>query len=129
MSIKDINGSKIDQMAIKYTNNQKLFKMNQKSYFLSENGLSGNAGVLSSTYVYNRIKLCIICNSSQMQVYIFQALLIHRANACSCFDQGCQMVYFQTKNPCLCKDWKSVEWKRLIYSTDICNILWPFGVF
>jgi hypothetical protein len=34
--------------------------------------------------------------------------------------QGCQMVYFQTKNPYLDKFWRALEWKMLV-------ILWPFG--
>jgi hypothetical protein len=27
--------------------------------------------------------------------------------------QGCQMVYFQTKNPDFCKIWMALEWKML----------------
>jgi hypothetical protein len=29
--------------------------------------------------------------------------------------QGCQMVYFQTKNPNLGKFWSALDWKVLIY--------------
>jgi hypothetical protein len=36
--------------------------------------------------------------------------------------QGCQKVYFQTKNPNMGKFWRA-----LIYFTAIWNILWPFG--
>jgi hypothetical protein len=28
--------------------------------------------------------------------------------------QGCQMVYFQTKNPNFCKFWRALDWKMLI---------------
>jgi hypothetical protein len=35
-----------------------------------------------------------------------------------CIDQGCQMVYFQTKNPNLGKFWRALESKRLTYSMD-----------
>jgi hypothetical protein len=35
--------------------------------------------------------------------------------------QGCQMVYFQTKNSNLGKYWRALEWKRLVYSM-------PFGI-
>jgi hypothetical protein len=41
--------------------------------------------------------------------------------------QGCQMVYFQTKNPNLGKFWRSLEWKMLVYFKVIWNILRPFG--
>jgi hypothetical protein len=29
--------------------------------------------------------------------------------------QGCNMVYFQTKNPNLGKFWRALEWKMLVY--------------
>jgi hypothetical protein len=41
--------------------------------------------------------------------------------------QGCQMVYFQTKNPNLGKFWRACEWKMLYFIT-IWNILRPFGI-
>jgi hypothetical protein len=41
--------------------------------------------------------------------------------------QGCQMVYFQTKNPNLGKFWRALEWKMIIYYMIIWNILRPFG--
>jgi hypothetical protein len=47
--------------------------------------------------------------------------------------QGCQMVYFQTKNSNLGKFWRALEWKRLVYFIFVWNILrplwyilWPF---
>jgi hypothetical protein len=43
--------------------------------------------------------------------------------------QGCQMVYFQTKNPNGGKYWRALDWKMLTYFTDIWDILWPFVTF
>jgi hypothetical protein len=39
------------------------------------------------------------------------------------------MVYFQSKNPNLCKFGRVLEWKMLIHFIDICNILRTFGIF
>jgi hypothetical protein len=44
-------------------------------------------------------------------------------------DQGCQMLWFQTKNPNLGKYWRALKWKRLVYYMAIWNILWPFGIY
>jgi hypothetical protein len=57
-------------------------------------------------------------------------------------EQGCQMVYFPTKNPNLGKFWRALEWKMLVYFMTICNIyshlvlvmavwysLWSLGIF
>jgi hypothetical protein len=52
--------------------------------------------------------------------------------------QGCQMVYSQTKNTNLGEFLRALEWKRLVYSWAIwnvhmyvlrlfCTFLWPFG--
>jgi hypothetical protein len=43
--------------------------------------------------------------------------------------QGCQMVYFQTKNPNLGKIWKALEWRMLLYFMTIWKIFRSFGVF
>jgi hypothetical protein len=56
--------------------------------------------------------------------------------------QGRQMVYFQTKNPCLGKHWRVMQWKMLVYVMAIRSIfcpvalgmalkyiLWSFGKF
>jgi hypothetical protein len=43
--------------------------------------------------------------------------------------QGCQMVYFQTKNPNLSKFGRALEWKILVYFMVIWSILWPFDIF
>jgi hypothetical protein len=56
---------------------------------------------------------------------------------CSAAGQGCQMVYFQTKNP---NFWLNLEglgilenfvtfYNHVKYSTDIWYNLWPFGKF
>jgi hypothetical protein len=42
--------------------------------------------------------------------------------------QGCQIVYFQTKNPNLGKFVRALEWKMLVYFMPIWNILPPFGI-
>jgi hypothetical protein len=47
-------------------------------------------------------------------------------------EQGCQMVYFQTKNPNLDKFWRALERKLLVYFMPIygyCYVLWSFGNF
>jgi hypothetical protein len=43
--------------------------------------------------------------------------------------QGCQMVFFKTKNPNLGKFWRALEWKKLVNYMAIWNILRPFGIF
>jgi hypothetical protein len=45
-----------------------------------------------------------------------------------CVDQGCQMVYFQTKNLNLGKFGRAMEWKMLVYYMTIWNDLRPFSV-
>jgi hypothetical protein len=42
--------------------------------------------------------------------------------------QGCQMVYFNTKNPNLGIFWRVVEWKMLEYFVNIVNILQQLGI-
>jgi hypothetical protein len=42
----------------------------------------------------------------------------------STFDQGCQVVYFYTKNYNL-----DIFWKMLAHFMTILNISWPFGMF
>jgi hypothetical protein len=43
-------------------------------------------------------------------------------------EQGCQMVYFQNKNPNLCKIWRALNWKMLTYFMAVWNILRTFGI-
>jgi hypothetical protein len=53
-----------------------------------------------------------------------------------CAMQGCQMLYFETKNPNLGKIWRVLQWKMMVhfnghlaYFTSIWYIFWPFGIF
>jgi hypothetical protein len=43
--------------------------------------------------------------------------------------QGCQMVYFQTKNRSLGTFWRALQCKMLVYFMDIWSILGPFYIF
>jgi hypothetical protein len=43
--------------------------------------------------------------------------------------QGCQMAYFETKNPNLGKFWMVLKWKMLVYFIAIWFIIRPFGIF
>jgi hypothetical protein len=43
--------------------------------------------------------------------------------------QGCQMVYFQTKNTNLGKFWSFSQWKMMIHVMTIWSVLTPFGIF
>jgi hypothetical protein len=52
------------------------------------------------------------------------------------FDQGCQMIYFQTKNPDLGKILEGLAmedvgifYNHLVNFTSILYILWLFGIF
>jgi hypothetical protein len=49
----------------------------------------------------------------------------HAINAAQNPNQGCQMVYFQTKNPNLGKFWRVLQWKTLVYMST-WYILRPF---
>jgi hypothetical protein len=42
--------------------------------------------------------------------------------------QGCQMVYFQTKNHNLSKFWRVLQWKMLVFCTALWSILRLFGI-
>jgi hypothetical protein len=43
--------------------------------------------------------------------------------------QGCQMVYFQTKNPNLGNVGGAQQRKILVYFTDTWSIIQPFAIF
>jgi hypothetical protein len=55
---------------------------------------------------------------------------IKKTGFCSCFgfEQGCQMVYSQTKNSILGNFLRGLQWKMLKYFMDIWSILQPFGI-
>jgi hypothetical protein len=44
-------------------------------------------------------------------------------------EQGCQMVYFQTKNWNFGKVLRVWQWKMLVYFMDLWSILRPFHIF
>jgi hypothetical protein len=44
-------------------------------------------------------------------------------------NQGCQMVYFRTKNPNLGQFWRALDWRMYIYFMAIWNILRTFEIF
>jgi hypothetical protein len=67
-------------------------------------------------------KTVFISKKFELMEYSFE--FFFRAN-----DQGCQMVYFQTKNTNLGKFWRFLKWKMFIYSVVIWNILLPRGSF
>jgi hypothetical protein len=82
----------------------------------------------SQTWFFSGFKT----RSSTFQLYLMWGVFRQ------CSKQGCQAVYFQTKNPILGK----LEWKMLVYSMVIWNILrqfeilyghfvllWWFGIF
>jgi hypothetical protein len=59
------------------------------------------------------ISLVIISSSrnpiwrrKEKKTFFYQLILL---------DQGCQTVYFQTKNPNLCKFCRILQWKMLVY--------------
>jgi hypothetical protein len=43
--------------------------------------------------------------------------------------QGCQMAYFQTKNPDMGKFLTVLQWKMLVYYVSIWYIFWLLGIF
>jgi hypothetical protein len=43
--------------------------------------------------------------------------------------QGCQMVYYQTKNNNLGNFWRFLQWKMLVHFMAIWSILRHFGIF
>jgi hypothetical protein len=52
---------------------------------------------------------------------------LYSAVAFACRHQGCQMVYFQTKNPKLGKSWRFLQSKVLLYFMAIWPTLGLFG--
>jgi hypothetical protein len=63
----------------------------------------------------------IILNKTELQISYLITSSLHTY-------QGCQMVYFQAKNPNLGKFWRALEWKMLVYCMNIWNILRPFVI-
>jgi hypothetical protein len=75
-------------------------------------------GALWSMYLY-----------SDLCTYIFSPLCLCTCHGRSSWVQGCQMVYFHTKNRHLGIFSWSLEWKILICIMVIWNILRPFSIF
>jgi hypothetical protein len=76
------------------------------------------------------VKVRTICLDNYKHVRAFIRRVIHHrkknnriALSLPCHMQGCQMVYFQTKNPNLGTFLRAFEWKMFF------TILWPFGMF
>jgi hypothetical protein len=51
--------------------------------------------------------------NSKMVFQFLLSLIALKPSACEA-EQGCQMVYFQTKNPNLGKFWRALIWKMLV---------------
>jgi hypothetical protein len=54
--------------------------------------------------------------------------IYHAVKLTACKHQGCQMVYFQTKNRTLGQFWRALQWKTIVYFVDIWSILRPFDI-
>jgi hypothetical protein len=65
-------------------------------------------------------------------MYVFKRQIVRSRSWRACYpsqNQGCQMVYFQTKNSNLGKFWRALQWKTLGYFLNIWSILRPFNIF
>jgi hypothetical protein len=79
---------------------------------------------------YNRQNLQAISLTKEMvDVVSLRAKIFTKSFKKVPCEQGCQMVYFQTKNPTLSKFLRALEWKMLVYFMVIWGILRPFGIF
>jgi hypothetical protein len=92
-----------------------------------------NTGVVAGQSVWHTKGLFFCLKHTRLPVVLqdFTAL-VFVTHDCR---QGCQMVYFQTKNPNLGKFWRALEWKPLVYFYEnmeylmtICCNLWQFGI-
>jgi hypothetical protein len=61
--------------------------------------------------------------------FAWKLFLLSKPVAVQDYQQGCQMVYFQTKYPNVSKFWRVKQWKMSVYFMAIWYILWPFGIF
>jgi hypothetical protein len=68
-----------------------------------------------------------LCNLSRSRHFLAKIFLKFKMSAQVI--QGCQMVYFQTKNPNFGKFWRSSDWKLFICFITIRNILRTLGIF
>jgi hypothetical protein len=85
---------------------------------------------LSSSYMF---RLLSDCQEGESEVsVIVPDLTVSQVTAVTNWMgllQGCQMAFFQTQNPNLCKFWRVLQWKMLVYFTASWSILWPFGIY
>jgi hypothetical protein len=64
----------------------------------------------------------------QLERFLEQRRALKKRTTRTYPNQGCQMVYFQTKKTILGKIWRALEWKLLFYFMTSWNILLPFGI-
>jgi hypothetical protein len=86
--------------------------------------------VAQTFHVENSTNL-VTLPSVQISIYLPRRILHHSFSlkkVRSCLPQGCQMVYFQTKNPNLGKFCSTLKWKMLVYFMTVWNILRPFDI-
>jgi hypothetical protein len=74
------------------------------------------AGSLTKWRIYNSS-----CEIERKRLFLARYMTgaAKKELVCCALDQGCQMVYFQTKNPKLGKFWRVLQWKMLAYSMRI----------
>jgi hypothetical protein len=70
-----------------------------------------------------------IGTSQCMYSSIIEMSVRKRRQSCSARVQGCQMVYFQTKNRNLGKFWRVLQWRMEVYFLALWSILQPFYIF
>jgi hypothetical protein len=85
--------------------------------------LPQNYGKNINSFILPYIPRSIFFAKLEVEANIFAKHCLHSAY------QGCQMAYFQTKNPNLGKFWRDMQWKMLVYFTSIWQFLWPFGKY
>jgi hypothetical protein len=66
--------------------------------------------------------VCFDCRDRQNGTTLVTYACRYKAMEIKGITQGCQMVYFQPKNPNLGKFWMALEWKMFVYITAIWNI-------
>jgi hypothetical protein len=68
-------------------------------------------------YINVNVESGLLCNSQQLRNFWPLGGDLKTAQ------QGCQMVYFRTKNRNLGKFWRTLQWKMLVYFMDFWSIL------
>jgi hypothetical protein len=83
---------------------------------------------LAKKAVEHAISKNLYFTEKRKQIDIFELFGSKFVNTKTSWSQGCQMVYFRTKNYTLGKLWSSIECKMFVYFMTIWNILLPFGL-